>query len=146
MALGEDALTDEEFAEIVSLKRSLVRWRGQWVRIDHDETDRIAELAGQSGTLELTEAVAAALAGQAEVDDDLGWIEATAEGDSATLVDRLRAAPEPDEARIVAIEGELRDVPAARRRLDAAHGRPRRRRHPRRRDGAGQDRSRRSRC
>ena len=29
-------------------------------------------------TMQLTEAVAAALAGQAEVDDDLGWIEATA--------------------------------------------------------------------
>ena len=109
MALGEDTLTAEEFQEIVGLKRSLVKWRGQWVRIDHEETDRIAELAGQSGTLQLTEAVAAALAGQAEVDDDLGWIEATAEGDIGALVDRLKSAPEPDEARIVAIEGDLRD-------------------------------------
>ena len=109
MALGEDTLTAEEFQEIVSLKRSLVKWRGQWVRIDHEETDRIAELAGQSGTLQLTEAVAAALAGQAELDDDLGWIEATAEGDIGELVDRLTSAPEPDEARIVAIEGDLRD-------------------------------------
>jgi superfamily II DNA or RNA helicase len=109
MALGDDTLTADEFAEIVSLKRSLVRWRGEWVRIDHDETDRIAELAGQSGTMQLTEAVAAALAGQAEVDDDLGWIEATAAGDVGALVDRLRSGPEPDEARIVAIEGDLRD-------------------------------------
>ena len=109
MALGEDTLTAEEFQEIVGLKRSLVKWRGQWVRIDHEETDRIAELAGQSGTLQLTEAVAAALAGQAEVDDDLGWIEATAEGDIGELVERLKSAPEPEEARIVAIEGDLRD-------------------------------------
>ncbi len=109
MALGDDSLTAEEFQEIVSLKRSLVRWRGEWVRIDHDETDRIAELAGQSGTMQLTEAVAAALAGQAEVDDDLGWVEATAEGDIGALVDRLRSGPGPEEARIVAIEGDLRD-------------------------------------
>jgi hypothetical protein len=61
VALGDDTLTEEEFTEIVSLKRSLVRWRGQWVRIDHDEADRVAELSGATGTLELTEALAAAL-------------------------------------------------------------------------------------
>jgi SNF2 family DNA or RNA helicase len=107
-ALGDDALTDEEFAEIVSLKRSLVRWRGEWVRIDHEEVDRVHELAGRTGTMELTEAVAAALAGQANVGDDLGWVDAEADGDVAALLDRLRAEPAPDDARIVAIEGELR--------------------------------------
>ncbi len=109
IALGDDTLTSEEFHEIVSLKRSLVRWRGQWVRIDHEESDRIAELAGETGTMQLTEAVAAALAGQAEVDDDLGWVEATAEGNVGDLVDRLSASPTPGDAEIVAIDGELRD-------------------------------------
>ena len=109
MALGEDALSEEEFAEIVSLKRSLVRWRGEWVRIDLDEAEKIGALAGQTGTMDLTEAVAAALAGQAEsADDDLDWIEATAQGDVADLLDRLLTADAPEDARIVAIEGDLR--------------------------------------
>jgi superfamily II DNA or RNA helicase len=107
-ALGEDTLTESEFAEIVSLKRSLVRWRGEWVRIDLEESDRIGELAGRTGTMELTEAVAAALAGQAEADDDLGWVEAAAVGDVAALIERLRAETRPEDARVVAIEGELR--------------------------------------
>jgi superfamily II DNA or RNA helicase len=109
IALGDDALTPEEFHEIVSLKRSLVRWRGEWVRIDLDESDRIADLAGQTGTMQLTEAVAAALAGQAEVDDDLGWVDATAQGDIAALVSRLSADDGPEDAEIIAIDGDLRD-------------------------------------
>ena len=46
VALGDDTLSAEEFAEIVALKQPLVRWRGNWIRVDHDEVDRLAELAG----------------------------------------------------------------------------------------------------
>ena len=109
IALGDDTLTEEEFTEIVSLKRSLVRWRGQWVRIDHEEADRVAELSGATGTMELTEALAAALAGHADVAaDDLDDVEVVPDGDVAELVARLREGGRPEDARIVAIEGELR--------------------------------------
>jgi superfamily II DNA or RNA helicase len=107
VALGDDALTPEEFADIVALKQPLVRWRGSWVRVDHDEVDRLGELAGSSASLELTEALAAALSGQAYV-DDLGWVETVAEGDLGRLLEQLRTADAPGDARIVGIEGELR--------------------------------------
>ncbi len=106
MALGDDVLDSEEFATVMELERSLVRWRGQWVRIDRDEASRIGELAGSSGTMELTEAVASALAGHAERDDE--DVEVVAVGDIAALLDRLLAEPEPADAEIIAIEGDLR--------------------------------------
>ncbi len=107
VALGDDALSPEEFADIVALKQPLVRWRGTWVRVDHDEVDRLGELAGSSASLELTEALAAALSGQAYV-DDLGWVETVAEGDFGTLIEKLRTADAPGEASLVGIQGTLR--------------------------------------
>ncbi len=107
VALGDDVLDAEDFATVMDLERSLVRWRGQWVRIDRDEASRIGELAGTSGTMELTEAVASALAGHTERDDD--DLEVVAVGDIADLLDRLRAQPAPTDAEIIAIEGDLRE-------------------------------------
>jgi superfamily II DNA or RNA helicase len=107
VALGDDALTPEEFAEIVALKQPLVRWRGTWVRVDHDEVDRLAELAGSTASLELTEALAAALSGQTYV-DDLGWVETVADGELGRLLEELRTAERPGAARIDRLVGELR--------------------------------------
>jgi superfamily II DNA or RNA helicase len=107
IALGDESVTPEEFAEIVALGQPLVRWRGTWVRVDHDEVDRIAELAGGSASLELTEALAAALSGQHHV-KDLGWVETVAEGRLGETIERLRDADAPGDARIVGIEGDLR--------------------------------------
>ncbi len=107
IALGDDTLSEDEFAEIVASNQPLVRWRGQWVRIDRDEADRLAELHGVTGTLSITEALAAALSGQRDT-DDFGWVETVAAGDVAALIDRLRGVEAPDEARIVGIEGDLR--------------------------------------
>ncbi|MEX0834861.1 MAG: SNF2 helicase-associated domain-containing protein, partial [Nitriliruptor sp.] len=107
VALGDDTLSAEEFADIVALKQPLVRWRGTWVRVDHDETDRLAELAGSSASLELTEALAAALSGQTYV-DDLGWVETVADGDLGRLLEQLRTADAPGDAHIVDFQGELR--------------------------------------
>ena len=108
VALGDDTISAEEFAEIVALKQPLVRWRGSWVRVDHDEVDRIGQLAGESASLELTEALAAALSGQHHV-ADLGWVETVAEGAIGELLERLRASDAPEEATIVGIEGDLRN-------------------------------------
>jgi hypothetical protein len=108
VALGDDVLTPEEFAEIVALKQPLVRWRGAWVRVDHDEAGRFGALAGETAALELTEALAAALSGQHHV-TDLGWVETVADGAVGALIERLRASDGPQEAQIVGIAGELRD-------------------------------------
>jgi superfamily II DNA or RNA helicase len=107
LALGDDTLSEEEFAQIVALKQPLVRWRGQWVRVDHDEVDRLAGLAGGSASLGLTEALAAALSGQHHV-RDVGWVETVVEGALASLLDRLRDEDGPGDARIVGIDGQLR--------------------------------------
>ncbi len=107
VAIGDDELTPDEFAQLVSMGRPLVRWRGSWVRIDADEAELVGQLAGQSGTLELAEALAAALSGQHRV-EDLGLVEAFADGDLAEAIGRLRAAGELSEARIVGISGNLR--------------------------------------
>jgi superfamily II DNA or RNA helicase len=107
VALGDDVLSEDEFARIVALQQPLVRWRGQWVRVDHDEVDRIGQLAGNAASMELTEALAAALSGQHHV-DDLGYVETVADGAIGELLRELRASDEPGEATIVGIDGELR--------------------------------------
>ncbi len=107
VALGDDTISSEEFARIVALGQPLVRWRGSWVRIDHGEVDRIGQLAGDSASLELTEALAAALSGQHHV-EDLGWVETVADGAVGALIERLRTSDGPEAARIVGIEGDLR--------------------------------------
>jgi superfamily II DNA or RNA helicase len=107
VALGDDTLTREEFHRIVDLKAPLVRWRGRWVRVDHGDADRIAALAGRTAALRLTEALAAALSGTHHT-RELGPVEAVAVGDLVRLLERLRGADAPAEARIVGIEGQLR--------------------------------------
>ena len=107
VALGDDVVTPEEFAQLVGAQAPLVRWRGRWVHVDHTDADRIAALAGRSASLGLTEALAAALSGQHHL-DGLGPVEAVAEGSVAELVERLRHADAPAAADIVGIEGQLR--------------------------------------
>ena len=107
IALGDETLTAEEFAEIVAAGQPLVRWRGSWVRVDRSTVDRIGELAGDSSALQLTEALAAALSGQHEV-DELGYVEAVADGALGRLIEDLRSADGPGDARIVGIHGQLR--------------------------------------
>jgi superfamily II DNA or RNA helicase len=107
LALGDDVLSREEFAAIVAMRAPLVRWRGSWVQVDHGEVDRLAELAGRSASLELTEALAAALSGQHQV-TDLGWVDTVADGEVGELIARLRDHDRPGDARIVGIEGQLR--------------------------------------
>jgi superfamily II DNA or RNA helicase len=107
VALGDETLTQEEFARIVALQQPLVRWRGSWVRVDAGEVDTIAALAGTTAALDLTEALAAALSGQHLV-EDIGWVDAVPEGGVGDVVAKLRDAAAPSSARIVGIDGELR--------------------------------------
>jgi superfamily II DNA or RNA helicase len=107
IALGDDTLSEDEFAEIVALQQPLVRWRGTWVQVDLDEVDRLGALSGERASLELTEALAAALSGQHRV-DDVGWVETVADGDFGDLLAKLRHGGAPGEADIVGIRGDLR--------------------------------------
>ncbi len=107
IAIGDESISREEFAQIVALRQPLVRWRGQWVRVDDDEVDRIEQLAGRSTALSLTEALAAALAGRTDV-DEFGSVDTVADGRVAELLRQLRDADAPGEPRLVGITGELR--------------------------------------
>lgn len=108
IAVGDDTLSDSEFAAVARAGQPLVRWRGQWVLVDHDEVDRLAALRGTSGTLKVTEALAAALSGQQYL-DDLGWVDAVPSPDVAAAIDRLRGAGDlATRPRLVGIGGDLR--------------------------------------
>ncbi len=107
VALGDDTLTEEEFTRIVGLQAPLVRWRGRWVHVDHSEASAITALAGGSASLELTEALAAALSGQLQV-REVGPVEAVADGALLDLLERLRRSDAPAAADIIGIVGQLR--------------------------------------
>ncbi|MFT5224207.1 MAG: hypothetical protein ACI867_002539, partial [Glaciecola sp.] len=106
IALGDDRITAEEFAEIVGVKRPIVRWRDQWIRLDAAEIERIEKLAGKEGDLSFADALAAALGGF--WDDGDGAIEVVAQGEIEKFVRRLRNAEAPDGAIIRGISHELR--------------------------------------
>jgi hypothetical protein len=110
VALGDEALSPEEFAQIVALKQPLVRWRGRWVRVDPDEALRLAGVAGDHGRMGVAEALAAALVG-ARDDPVMGPVEVVAAGGVADLVRRVRAAARAGSRRprLDGIDATLRD-------------------------------------
>jgi len=108
-AIGDEPLTAEEFAQIVALKQPLVRWKGQWIRVDADDMPKLTEVVGQHGQMAGAEALAVALSGTHEA-DGLGAVDVVADESFAGLLDRLRDGPgseqEPD---LTGIEATLRD-------------------------------------
>jgi len=95
--LGDQALSPEEFRELVSLKRPLVRWRGRWVVLDPREVTEIGRLLERErgGALPAPQALAAALSGEVPRDGEGGTVEVVADGALAAMLDRLRAGVEP---------------------------------------------------
>jgi hypothetical protein len=107
-AIGDTALSQEEFAEIVALKQPLVLHRGQWVRIDADDMPKLVKTVGETGELSGVEALSAALAG--EVDSaEFGSVEVIAEGPLRELVERLRSTEPAAEPYLKDIQATLRD-------------------------------------
>ncbi len=106
IALGDDRLTLEEFREIVGVKRPVVRWRDQWIRLDAAEVAKIEKLAEKEGELSFADALAAALGGF--WDDGDGAVEVVAKGEVEAFVHRLRNAERPGEPLIQGITADLR--------------------------------------
>ena len=107
VALGDDALGLDDIAALLATPAPLVRWRGRWVRVDADEARRLADWAGRTVALDLTESLIAALAQQHQVPDH-GWVDVVADGAVAALITRLRDASAPEDARTEGLVGELR--------------------------------------
>jgi hypothetical protein len=55
LAVGDEALTDEELAELAQLKAPMVRLRGQWIELDARRLAAGLKLAGRTGKARVSE-------------------------------------------------------------------------------------------
>ena len=99
-SLRGEALTDGEIAELAEAKRSLIRLRGRWVKVDPALLDRLRRR--QDRQLTGVEALTAALVGEIDVDGEM--IEFTAPPQIATLVDRLSTV----DKQLIEVPADLR--------------------------------------
>ncbi len=84
VALGGEALTEQEMATLAEAKRPLVRLRGRWVTVDPALLERLRR---RPRRLTAASALAAALTGEIEIDGER--VSFRSEGPLATLTDRL---------------------------------------------------------
>ena len=86
-AEGGEPLTEQELDQLAAAKRSLVRLRGRWVRLDPATSRKLRRLRREHRTLTGGAALAAALADGFDLDGEWYGFEAT--GELAALRDRL---------------------------------------------------------
>jgi superfamily II DNA or RNA helicase len=95
-AIGESALSTEEFQTLVSMKRPLIRWRGQWLVLDREEIAAVSRfLAEGGGRLTGREALVAALVETMPRDGARPPVHVLAEGPLAAALERLRTGGDP---------------------------------------------------
>jgi superfamily II DNA or RNA helicase len=87
VAVDGEPLSDEEFAVLADTKRSLVRLRGRWIRVDRELLDRLRRRRNRRVTS--AEALAAALTGSLDVDGEA--VEFQPDDGLADLAGRLAA-------------------------------------------------------
>jgi hypothetical protein len=93
VALGDQPLTAEEFAQLVALKRPLVSWRGQWVVLDPAEVAEVKRLlATRGGRVTVRDALAAGLGEGLPREGVRPAVSIVADGPLAGLLERLRGA------------------------------------------------------
>ncbi len=98
------ALTEEELAELAESKRPLIRFRGEWIRVDDRKLRRMRERR----TIGASTALAAALGATIDLEGDGGAV-ITVEGPLAELGERIRSLdPTQELAAPPELQGELR--------------------------------------
>jgi len=105
--IGDTPLTAEDVATLTMSGQPLVRWRGQWVRVDDEQIAQIRERGGEHIALGLTEALAAALSGQYQ-DRELGVVDVIVDPVSAEALNRLRNVDTGAPARLQHLSASLR--------------------------------------
>lgn len=105
--IGDTPLTAEDVATLTMSGKPLVRWRGQWVRVDDEQLAQIRERSGEHIALGLTEALAAALSGQYQ-DRELGVVDVVVDPVSAEALNRLRSVDTGTPARLKHLSASLR--------------------------------------
>ena len=113
LTVDGEPLSDEEFAVLAETKRSLVRLRGRWVRVDRELLDRLRRRQHRHVTA--AEALAAALTGSLDVHGEA--VEFHPDDALADLAGRLAAAGNgsdcvepPDELRATLRAYQLRGL------------------------------------
>jgi SNF2 family DNA or RNA helicase len=108
LAVGDEAITEEELAELARLKAPLVRLRGQWVELDEQQLQAAIDFLRRprTGTMTAAQAVQAAI--HAGASEGLPLAEVDADGPLADLLSgqadrRLEPLPTPG-----GFNGELR--------------------------------------
>ena len=110
-ALGDDALSARDLKALARYKAPLVRHRGQWVAIDPRELREVERrLAERKGQMSAGQAIVAALAGEAQVDDMT--VSVTAAGAFGRRLEKLRTAAAHDGAAPRGFRGALRPYQA----------------------------------
>jgi SNF2 family DNA or RNA helicase len=105
LAVGDDTLTDEEIAALAAAKAPLVRLRGQWVAVDHDQLKRGLEFLASKQHAQATAAEVLRLAASHpdDLDMPLPLAQVTADG---WLGDLLSGAV-PQSVRPVELPGRF---------------------------------------
>lgn len=91
-ALGDEAVSVEEFQQIVKMKQPLVRWHGAWVLVDPEQLSDIETLIDHKqtqGLMSRFEAMSRALSGVADPNKPNSKVEIVVEGQLAELLERL---------------------------------------------------------
>jgi len=112
LALGSEAISEEEFERLSSLKEPLVRIRGQWVELKKDEIEAAIKFFRSKNTGEMTFSEAMKLSiGQGESQTGLPIAGFEAKGSLSTLFEQLsgrkgiKQIQQPD-----SFVGELRPI------------------------------------
>ncbi|MEU8276126.1 DEAD/DEAH box helicase [Microbispora bryophytorum] len=77
LALGDEAISEEELAELARLKVPLIRLRGQWVELDARQLDAALKAVERSGRMTVGEVIQEVVHGG---DDDLPLVAVDADG------------------------------------------------------------------
>jgi SNF2 family DNA or RNA helicase len=111
LAVGETALTEEEFRALAALKAPLVQIRGQWVQLDPEQIEaaiRFWEKQPRAGEMGLLEALQFGVGGQGE-QGGLPVDEVTAEGWLAGLLEQVQEGGRLEElSQPQGLRGQLR--------------------------------------
>ena len=113
LMLGDDALSVEDFTQMVSLKHPLVAWKGKWVALDPETLNQISTVMQASrgaGFESMTkgEALAAALTGTARIPGVSEAIEVEVAGDFGAALDDLKILPDKPITQPATFHGQLR--------------------------------------
>ncbi len=107
-SLGEDALTEKEFRELVKHKSPLVYHRGHWVALDPADVERLQKRFGDSDvSLDPAEALRMALVGEAVIDGGEGALSVPVVGDASVMeaLRRLRESASSEASSFVLPKG-----------------------------------------